>query len=161
MAELRLRPTVRLLVIDDADRVLLFGGHEIEGPGKFWFTPGGGIEPGETQEQAARREMLEETGLTGFELGRVIWTRTGPGLLDGETVMYQSTGYLVRVPAFAVDTTGFSEIERNSILEFRWWSVADLRATTDRLVPGQLADLVASALDESAAQDPVDLSPRP
>ncbi len=158
-AEFRLRPTVRLLVIDDADRVLLFGGHEIEGPGMFWFTPGGGIEPGETHEQAARREMLEETGLAEVELGRPIWTRTGPGLLGGETVMYQSTGYLVRVPAFAVDTAGFTEIERDSILEFRWWSLGELRATSDRLVPGQLADLVARALDVSASGDPVDLSP--
>lgn len=55
---LRVRVTCGVVVLDERERVLLM--HR-RGDGT-WGLPGGGLEPGETWEQAARRECREETG---------------------------------------------------------------------------------------------------
>ncbi|KAA9152453.1 NUDIX hydrolase [Microbacterium lushaniae] len=55
-----MRVAAYAIVTDADDRVLL--AHWNEGRHAAWTLPGGGLEPGEDPEHAARREVLEETG---------------------------------------------------------------------------------------------------
>lgn len=50
-------------LVTHEDKILLVH-HLRPGIHDFWVAPGGGVEGGETLEQAAAREVLEETGLT-------------------------------------------------------------------------------------------------
>ena len=74
MRELRLRDAVRAIVVDPSCSVLLVRFEFEHWIG--WATPGGGVDSGETDEEAIRRELAEEVGLEGFELGPLVWTRT-------------------------------------------------------------------------------------
>jgi 8-oxo-dGTP pyrophosphatase MutT (NUDIX family) len=129
-------------------RVLLFRGRSLVQHDQYWFTPGGGMEPGESLLDAARRELMEETGLTEFVLGGQVWYRDLVFELDGELVRIEEWAHLVRVPAFEPDTSGFTDLERDTISEFKWWTLSDLKASTDRLSPPDLVLHVDSVLQQ-------------
>lgn len=151
-----LRPTVRVLLVDGAGRVLLFRGRS-EGDRTFWFPAGGGVEPGETPDEAAVRELTEETGWALPVLGPHIGDRRHVVTWDGVWWDVRERWYLARVDRLDVDTSGFTAEEVAADLGWRWWSVDDLRGAEDLLVPGDLADLLAGILRDGPPVEPLTL----
>ena len=140
------RSSARVLLLDGAGRVLLFLGCDPADRerGSWWFTPGGGVEPGESLPEAASRELLEETGLQ-FDPARLVgpvYDEVAEFTLGG--IHYRQSGvfYVAGVESHAVDTGGFSALEQQFVLDHRWWTPAELRATTEVIYPGCLADLL-------------------
>ena len=88
------RRAVRVLVVDEADRMLLFQDSDLglDPVAHWWVTPGGGVDPGETPEQAAAREVLEETGWAPGPLTH--WTGFHPsnGLSDQRFELFGAEG---------------------------------------------------------------------
>jgi 8-oxo-dGTP pyrophosphatase MutT (NUDIX family) len=84
-------------VVDDSSQILLFRGGDPARPraGTWWFTPGGAVEPGETEAVAARRELREETGLDIDYLGPIVLHRQVEHEFEG--VQYsQEEDYFLR-----------------------------------------------------------------
>ncbi|MEH0828637.1 MULTISPECIES: NUDIX hydrolase [unclassified Micromonospora] len=143
------RRAARVLLVDAGGRVLLFSGWDPSRPDhRYWFTPGGGLDPGETAAQAAARELAEETGLRldPAALGAPVWSETVEFPFDGVWYRQEQEFFLVRVPAWEVDTTGFTDVERASVSGHRWWSVDELAASGHRYYPEDLPAVLTRAL---------------
>lgn len=139
------RSAARVLLIDGAGRALLLRGGDPARPGlRWWFTPGGGMQAGETRAQAAARELFEETGLRVHPeaLGVPIWHQLAEFSFDQVAYRQDQEFFLHRVSQWQVDTAGFETMERLTIDEHRWWSVEELEATDETVYPVELPSLL-------------------
>lgn len=143
------RSAGRVLLLDPADRVLMFQGTDPAIPGlTYWFTAGGGRDDGETTRQAAARELLEEAGIVvePAELGEPVWHQVTSFSYDSYWYRQEQDFFLYRTTSVEVSLDGQDEIERASIVGFRWWSVAELEETTESIYPEELPQLLRELL---------------
>jgi TDG/mug DNA glycosylase family protein len=147
------RHAVRALVLDRDERVLLVQFRDTVGQ-VWWATPGGGVQEGERDEDALRRELVEEAGLSDFELGPEIWTREHVFAWMGRILHQRERFRLVRVaehePAPTVDLA--SEL----VAGLRWWTLDELDGVTETLAPARLPELVRKLLREGPPSQPFD-----
>jgi len=147
------RPAARALVLDREDRTLLVLFRDELGQ-TWWTTPGGGVGEGETPEAAVRRELVEEAGLGVAELGPEIWVREHTFAWYGRIYRQNDRIWLVRVeehePAPTVD------LAAEHVHEVRWWTLAELEATTETLVPERLAHFLRELLTNRPSPEPID-----
>ncbi len=153
---MRERATARVLLFDPDGRILLMKGRLPSDPGApgVWFTIGGGVEPGESLEDAARREILEETGFTALEIGPVLW-RSEQTHKDrkGRDVRIREAFMTARCAGGEPSRAGWLALEREFVDDIRWWTLADLSASPDPLYPPDLVARAACASPASAGED--------
>ena len=155
MSELRIRKGVRAVVLDPTDRILLV---RFQFPDRgLWAPPGGGVEPGESEDAAIRRELSEEAGLDDVDLGAVVWTREHlmpflDGRWDGQAERY----YLVRAPAFEPrPRLSWEQLNAEYVTAIRWWTLVELEASTETFAPRRLPALLRALLEDGAPAQPV------
>ncbi len=135
------RAAARVVLVDAAGRTLLFR-YENPDDGVYWSPPGGGLEPGETPQDAARRELAEEVGHPlGTHLTKLReWTHVFT--YRGVRVRQHDVVFGARTEIAAVSMTAAAEHAADGILAWRWWSPGELTAAQDALWPPDLPDLV-------------------
>lgn len=152
------RRTARALILDRDDRVLLFHREaKIRDVGdRYFYTPGGGIEPGETPAEAAARELLEELGLRAApeDLGAPVATcySLQQRIDTGAFVAADDTFFLLR--ASAADLA-FASTAHASPAGHAWLDPDAMDAAPARILPRGLPDLTRRILTEGPPGTPI------
>jgi len=139
---LRVRRSARIIVLDREGRALMFR-FDVPGRPPFWVTAGGECEPGETFVEAARRELLEETGISS-DPGKEI-ARTTPEFVtvEGEPVQGDERYFLLRVDQAVIDTSRHTALEQALMTQHRWFTMAELPEWHEAVFPVNLAEMIA------------------
>ena len=143
------RRAVRALVVDSCGRTLLLRWPRPGGPA-WWIAPGGGVEPGETDEATLRRELAEEIGLAIDDPGPCIWTREFTFPWRAGWWHQRERYYLVR--ANASDLTGGEDTAAA-----KWWSADEIAASDELFAPARLAELLRELVVAGRPPEPVDV----
>ena len=145
------RPAARILLLDPQGRVVLFRYQHDHGPlagQTYWVPPGGSLDPDETYEAAARRELLEETGIEA-DIGQQVAVRHVQFMMpDGEMVAAEERYFVVRSDAEIDLGANPDPVEREFTAEARWWTAADLAATSETVFPENILEMLARADNE-------------
>lgn len=153
------RRAARVLVIDGSGRVLLLrcwtdpAKPEL---GHLWYTPGGGVDEGESLAQAAARELREEIGLVvdPADLGDPVAHTSGFADLGWAVGTFRDDFFHHRVDGHDVDTSGMEAHERTGHTGHRWWSPEELAVTTDTVRPFELAALLTALAADPRPRQP-------
>lgn len=121
-----------MLPVRPDGRVLLLHGWDPARPAvPYWFTIGGGVEPGESVAQAASRELREEVGIfvAAETLGEPVAESTIEFEWGGCRIVQQQTFFVVAVNAVEVTFAHQEELELETISHHGWWDPDELEAT--------------------------------
>jgi 8-oxo-dGTP pyrophosphatase MutT (NUDIX family) len=140
---LRLRRAARIVVLDPENRALMFR-YDVPGRPPFWVTSGGECEPDESFEDAARRELLEETGIVADPGAQIARMTPEFVTVEGEPVQADERFFLIRVEEARIDTSRHTALEQELMTQHRWFTLDELENWPEAVFPVNLSEMIRS-----------------
>jgi len=160
------RNSVKILLFNDKKELLLMCVDDpkttsVEGKysGPFWFPVGGAIEPGETIQEAALREVYEETGIKkeDIELGPVVWHGEFDLILAGTPTHIKETFIVAETKQNNIDLTNLTCWEKAVVKKIDWFSLEEIKNCKEVIFPVLLPKYLPDIITEKYPSEPVEI----
>ena len=158
------RDTVRVILVNPNKEVLFMAASypkAHKNKGLYWFPIGGGIEKNETPQEAAIREVYEETGIKDdeIELGPLIWFG------ESDIFMVNEDSYCRVRQRFFVATTcktvfsleNFTEDEKYFVKGMEWFSLETIKNSDEIIYPVLLPQYLPDILEKKYPKVPINI----
>ena len=152
-----------MVVLDPESRVLLIDGSDPGRPhlGRWWEIPGGGVDHGEDTAEAALRELEEEAGLGGVEMGPCVWTQYveytfGPFHFEQDEWIH-----VARWDGETRRRTGLEPLEAAAFGGSRWWTLDEAVDRQLRTIPYRMLEFLEDVVHGRLPETPHDITPDP
>jgi len=141
----------RVVLIGPNQSVLYLRAQEPKSKKVFWVMPGGGLDNGESFEQAARRELQEETGCS-LTLGPCVWYRRHRHQWNGKPADQYERFFVAHTDSLVIA----AKRQDHYIADHKWWTMDELRASQEEFAPRRIAEVLPPILDGNYPDEPID-----
>lgn len=162
-----IRNAVRIILLNNEDKLLLMcvEDFDIATPDdvrhkRFWCTIGGGIEAGESIEQAAFREIYEETSLTKetIKLGPIVWESEIDLKLKGTLTRLKEYFIVAKTQKSDVSLHLPTHDEKAVVKKLVWFSLNEIKNSSEVIFPILLTTYLPDILAGKYPQSLIDIS---
>jgi ADP-ribose pyrophosphatase len=116
-----------MMAVDTRKRILLVRQYRVPARAYLWELPAGRLDKGETPLQAARRELIEETGYRAKHWKKLVTFYPSPGYVAEKMTIFLATGL----------TAGKATPMDDERIETRWFTSAE---TEQAIRSGKIVD---------------------
>lgn len=158
---MQIRKSARAIVLNKQNQIFLFRYTfdffaEKE---SIWITPGGGLDEGESYEDALKRELFEELGIRLSDSVPFVFYRTPLyELKNGETVQSEERFYLVYCDDASFFYNGWSESEMKRMTAGKWWSAEEIMKSEETFFSEDIAEILERLSEGDVPKEPEEIS---
>ena len=151
----------REVLFDRETRIFMMNASDPVDPYKppWWEIPGGGVGWGEDSATAAMRELYEETGIEGVEMGPCIWTQQVEFDFGGYHFDSDERIHVAWCDGGEWAPTHLEALEAAAFEDARWWEVDELLAADVPVLPTRLREFLPPIARGDLPAEPIDISP--
>jgi 8-oxo-dGTP pyrophosphatase MutT (NUDIX family) len=160
------RNSVKVLLLNDKNELLLMCAEDPatttvggEYHGRFWFPIGGEVESGESIQEAALREIYEETGIKEeeVELGPIVWYGEFDLVLGGTLTHLKQIFIVAKTKKTNIALSKPTEWEKTVVKKIAWFSYEEIKNSDEVIYPVLLSEYLPDILLGKYPKKPLEI----